>query len=284
MSPRRDNSPAVGRRNFLKGATLAGTAAAIAVAPAANAVPTAPAAKLKAALPGPRLIAAETQPPVKDPATQTSSGGDFMVDVIKTLGIDYLAMNCALELPWAARVDHQLRRQQQAGIPHVPARGNRGRDGARLRQDRRQADGRAWCTASSACSTRRWRSTTPSAIACRSIVHRRQHRRRRRARARRRMGAQRQDMARDRARLREVGRPAGLAAAFRRVDGARLQDRDDAADGAGADRARCTTCRKQPIAGRDAAHPAAPPASSAGGRCRRACAKRARCWSPRRIR
>ena len=95
MSPRRDNSPAIGRRNFLKGATLAGTAAAIAVAPAANAVPTAPAAKLKAALPGPRLIAAETQPPVKDPATQTSSGGDFMVDVFKTLNIDYLAMNCA---------------------------------------------------------------------------------------------------------------------------------------------------------------------------------------------
>ena len=95
MSPRRDNSSAIGRRNFLKGATLAGTAAAIAVAPAANAVPTAPAAKLKAALPGPRLIAAETQPPVKDPATQTSSGGDFMVDVFKTLNIDYLAMNCA---------------------------------------------------------------------------------------------------------------------------------------------------------------------------------------------
>ena len=95
MSPRRDNSPAIGRRNFLKGATLAGTAAAITAAPAANAVPTAPAAKLKAALPGPRQIAADTQAPVKDPATQTSSGGDFMVDVFKTLDIDYLAMNCA---------------------------------------------------------------------------------------------------------------------------------------------------------------------------------------------
>ena len=33
MSPRRDNSPAIGRRNFLKGATLAGTAAAIAARP-----------------------------------------------------------------------------------------------------------------------------------------------------------------------------------------------------------------------------------------------------------
>jgi len=36
------------------------------------------------------------------------------------------------------------------------------------------------------------------------------------------------------ARLRQVGRPAGLVAAFRRVRGARLRDRDDAADGPGA--------------------------------------------------
>jgi acetolactate synthase-1/2/3 large subunit len=34
-------------------------------------------------------------PPQRDPVTQTSSGGDFMVDVFKTLDIDYLAMNCA---------------------------------------------------------------------------------------------------------------------------------------------------------------------------------------------
>src|SRR5262245_52112122 len=95
MPQRRDDSPVIGRRNFLKGATLAGTAAAITAAPPANAMPAPPADSLKAALPGPRQIAAETQPPVKDPATHTSSGGDFMVDVFKTLDIDYLAMNCA---------------------------------------------------------------------------------------------------------------------------------------------------------------------------------------------
>src|SRR5215510_11928235 len=94
MPQRRDDSPVIGRRNFLKGATLAGTAAAITAAPA-KAMPAPPADTLKAALPGPRQIAAETQPPVKDPATQTTSGGDFMVDVFKTLDIDYLAMNCA---------------------------------------------------------------------------------------------------------------------------------------------------------------------------------------------
>src|SRR6516165_2450453 len=91
---RRSNSPDVARRNFLKGASLA-SAAALAAPTAANAIPAPPQPKLKAALPGPLQIAADTQPPNKDPATQTTSGGDFMVDVFKTLEIDYLAMNCA---------------------------------------------------------------------------------------------------------------------------------------------------------------------------------------------
>src|SRR5262249_21733851 len=75
------------RRNFLKSATLVGAATIAQVA--------APRASLKALPPGPRQIAVETQPPTKDPVNQSSSGGDFMVDVLKTLDIDYLAMNCA---------------------------------------------------------------------------------------------------------------------------------------------------------------------------------------------
>jgi len=90
----RRNSPDSGRRNFLKGATIAGAAALTAPARAATA-PSAAAPRAKAAPPGPRLAAAETMPPIKDPVTQTTSGGDFMVDVFKTLDIDYLAMNCA---------------------------------------------------------------------------------------------------------------------------------------------------------------------------------------------
>jgi acetolactate synthase-1/2/3 large subunit len=89
-----NDSPAIGRRNFLKGATLAG-AAALSQPVAANAVPAAPQERLKAAVPGPKQMALETQPPSKDPVNQTTSGGDFMVDVFKTLDIDYLAMNCA---------------------------------------------------------------------------------------------------------------------------------------------------------------------------------------------
>jgi len=97
MSKRRP-PPDPDRRKFLKGATLAGAAAmtppvaatAQGVAPAA-----APRAALKAAAPGPIQTALETAPPEKDPQTQTTSGGDFMVDVFKTLDIDYLTMNCA---------------------------------------------------------------------------------------------------------------------------------------------------------------------------------------------
>jgi len=45
-----EDAPAVGRRNFLKGATLAG-AAVLTPTAAANAVPAPPQPKLKAALP-----------------------------------------------------------------------------------------------------------------------------------------------------------------------------------------------------------------------------------------
>ncbi|WP_315835990.1 thiamine pyrophosphate-binding protein [Bradyrhizobium prioriisuperbiae] len=92
-SPSRDAS----RRNFLKGATLAGAAALTTPAAANTPPPDLPADRPKAPVPGPRLAAAETTlPPVDpDPVKQSSSGGDFMVDVLKTLDIDYLAMNCA---------------------------------------------------------------------------------------------------------------------------------------------------------------------------------------------
>ena len=51
--------------------------------------------KLKAALPGPRQVAAETMPPANDPVNQSTSGGDFMTDVLNSLGIEYMAINCA---------------------------------------------------------------------------------------------------------------------------------------------------------------------------------------------
>ena len=90
MSKRR-NFPDSNRRNFLKGAGLVSAAALTPLT--AGAQVSAPKQNLKAPVPGPTQIAVETLPPAKDPVNQTSSGGDFMVDVIKTLNFDYLAMN-----------------------------------------------------------------------------------------------------------------------------------------------------------------------------------------------
>ena len=78
---KRKTSPAIGRRNFIKGAGLLGAAA---LTPAqAQAQAAAPKARLKAAPPGPIQMAAETQAPTRDSVSQSSSGGDFMVDVFK---------------------------------------------------------------------------------------------------------------------------------------------------------------------------------------------------------
>ncbi len=92
--PKRRSSHDPDRRRFLKGATLA-SAAAVSTPVAATAQVNAPHAAPKALPPGPIQTALETSPPDKDPVTQSTSGGDFMVDVFKTLDIDYLAMNCA---------------------------------------------------------------------------------------------------------------------------------------------------------------------------------------------
>jgi acetolactate synthase-1/2/3 large subunit len=89
MSKRR-NSPIVGRRNFLKGATLVGAAA---FSPrVAQAQPLV--VPLARAVPRPNLVA-ETMPPSRDPVTQATGGGDFMVDVLKTLDLDYCAISPA---------------------------------------------------------------------------------------------------------------------------------------------------------------------------------------------
>jgi acetolactate synthase-1/2/3 large subunit len=86
-----NDQPAIGRRKFLQGVTIGGAAAL--AGPEALAQPTPPKA-VAATLPGRQMIAAETMPPVADPVHQSSSGGDFMVDVIKTLDIDYFAITC----------------------------------------------------------------------------------------------------------------------------------------------------------------------------------------------
>ena len=83
------SKPAIGRRRFLKQAAATG-AAAVAVGAAANdATAQAPAARTVAA----------TSTPESDPSPSTEvlttdrPGGDFMVDVLKSMGFEYVAAN-----------------------------------------------------------------------------------------------------------------------------------------------------------------------------------------------
>jgi len=80
----------IGRRGFLKGAGVAalGTSAGPVVAQPAQAPPSSPGAP-------PPNIAAETLPPADLAQQQSSSGGDFMVDVLKTIGFEYVTQTPA---------------------------------------------------------------------------------------------------------------------------------------------------------------------------------------------
>src|ERR1700720_3498977 len=79
----------VDRRNFLKGA--AAGAAALAAAPAAVAAPP---AELKRVLPPAMSAVAETEVPSgAEVLTADRTGSDFMVDVIKSLGFEYVCAN-----------------------------------------------------------------------------------------------------------------------------------------------------------------------------------------------
>jgi acetolactate synthase-1/2/3 large subunit len=90
MAKRNDDST-VGRRDFLKGATLAGAGALAAPlgAPAAQAQTAPPQAS--SIPPVPNREAERGTPPDLQEATQSSCGADFMVDVMRGLGIEHSA-------------------------------------------------------------------------------------------------------------------------------------------------------------------------------------------------
>lgn len=93
----KSKTPGAGRRQFLKGAA-AGAAAFIATPVTAAPAPVqapAPAARATTPLPSAGLVAAETTPPPPrtDVYTTDRPGSDFMVDVIKSLGFEYIAAN-----------------------------------------------------------------------------------------------------------------------------------------------------------------------------------------------
>src|SRR5438876_3901823 len=90
----RSKKGSVNRRGFLKGAA-AGAAALVAKPSAAAPQPEQVRTTAPTPLPGAALVAAETSPPPPrtDVYTTDRPGSDFMLDVIKSLGIEYVAAN-----------------------------------------------------------------------------------------------------------------------------------------------------------------------------------------------
>lgn len=87
---RKSEKDAIDRRNFLKGA--AAGAAALAAIPAVAKPQQTGISRTASAQPLPKELEAET-PAVLDVLTENRSGSDFMVDVMKSLGIEYVAAN-----------------------------------------------------------------------------------------------------------------------------------------------------------------------------------------------
>src|SRR5262252_4264073 len=96
---RKDGQPNVNRRKFLAGVAVAGAASAVATPPGTAAtsasVPGAVPPRPSALPPSAAVAAAETGVPPTLPHAKGPAGSDFMVDVIKTLDIDYLPSNPA---------------------------------------------------------------------------------------------------------------------------------------------------------------------------------------------
>jgi acetolactate synthase-1/2/3 large subunit len=94
---RKNSRPEVSRRKFLTGVAVAGAASTVAAPEAASAAALPiEAAKVPSALPpSARQIALETEPPKVDSPLGGRAGSDFMVDVIKSLAIDYVYANPA---------------------------------------------------------------------------------------------------------------------------------------------------------------------------------------------
>jgi acetolactate synthase-1/2/3 large subunit len=88
------SEPKLGRRNFLKGAALGGVAAAVTVpgvALAAEQAAEAGAAAKAPAGPAPRPTTADEHTDRSENLVYASCGGDYMVDVIRGLGMEYFA-------------------------------------------------------------------------------------------------------------------------------------------------------------------------------------------------
>ena len=132
----------VGRRGFLKGAASGAAAALVSNPPGAAAQQAAP-VRAAAPIPSASALAAEVGqvPPSVEVLTADHPGSDFMVDVIKSLGFEYIA---PIPAPVSAGLHESIINyggNKSSGIDHLLPRRIVGRHGRWLREDRRQA---AW--------------------------------------------------------------------------------------------------------------------------------------------
>src|SRR5580658_3695361 len=90
----RKSRASIDRRNFLKGSAV-GAAAMAAASPAANAQQAAAARRGNAPVPSANELAAETTtaPAAVEVLTADRPGSDFMLEVLKSLGFEYIAAN-----------------------------------------------------------------------------------------------------------------------------------------------------------------------------------------------
>ncbi len=105
---RKSKKETIDRRKFLKGA--AAGAAAFAAIPAVAGAQPGDVSRAGTAQPMPKELEADT-PAALDVLTENRSGSDFMVDVLKSLGIEYVASESGIEFPRAARIGDQLWRK-----------------------------------------------------------------------------------------------------------------------------------------------------------------------------
>ena len=102
---RAESQTKLNRRKFLTGVAIAGAAAGPDVAKAATSALAPSAGSRPSALrPNAAVAAAETGTPSVAVKAEGMPASDVMVDVIKSLDIDYVTCNPALELPRLARI------------------------------------------------------------------------------------------------------------------------------------------------------------------------------------
>ncbi len=230
---RSEKASRTGRRGFLKGAA-AGAAALVAKPPLADAQQAQVQQAQRGITPQPSAVQAAretTPPPHVDVYTTDRPGSDFMAEVIKSLGFEYVAANPGSSFRGLHESLINYGGQQESRAAHLPATKNppspwrTATPKSRASRMLVMAHGTVGLQHASMAIYNAFADRVPVYIVLGNIS------RRHLASQRRGMGAQRAGRRLDGARLHQMGRRAGLAAALRGIGRARLQDRHDAADG-----------------------------------------------------